>query len=41
MVAKIIYWDADGQFAVETMGELPLVVLEELITETRLMVRMR
>jgi heme-degrading monooxygenase HmoA len=35
LVAKIIYWDAEGQFTAETMGEVPLAILEELILEAR------
>ena len=38
VVAKLIYWDADGQYAVETVGEVPLAILEELIAETKLMI---
>lgn len=34
-VAKVVFWDADGQFSIETMGELPLVVLEEFISEAK------
>ncbi|MBN1908996.1 MAG: hypothetical protein JW818_04590, partial [Pirellulales bacterium] len=41
LVAKLIFWESDGQFAVETLGELPLVVLEEFITETIEMVKLR
>lgn len=35
VVAKVIYWDADGQYSVETLGEVPLAILEELIVETK------
>jgi hypothetical protein len=35
-IAKIIFWDACGQFSVETFGaEIPLEILEEFIVETR------
>ena len=34
-IAKIIFWDAEGQFSVETLGEVPLTILEELILEAR------
>jgi hypothetical protein len=34
--ASVIYWDATGQFYVETFDtDLPLDILEELIAETR------
>lgn len=35
LVAKVIFWDAEGQYSVETMGEIPLTILEELIVEAR------
>jgi hypothetical protein len=39
-VASVIYWDACGQFFVETFGtEVPLDILEALIAETREQVR--
>ncbi len=35
-VANIIFWDASGQFFVQTFGtDLPLAVLEELIAEAK------
>ncbi len=35
-VARILFWDASGQFSVETFNcEVPLDVLEELIGEAR------
>ena len=35
-VARILFWDASGQFAVETFNaEVPLDVLEELIVEAK------
>ena len=35
-IASVIYWDACGQFFVETFGsDVPLDILEELISETR------
>jgi hypothetical protein len=35
-IAKIIYWDACGQFSLETFGaEIPLEILEEFIAETK------
>ena len=36
--AKVIYWDAEGQYSVETMGEVPATILQDLITETKLVV---
>jgi hypothetical protein len=36
IVATIVFWDAEGQFAFETSGtELPLEVVEEFIAEAR------
>ena len=35
-VARIVFWDAAGQFFFETFnGELPLEIVEELITEAK------
>ena len=35
-VASVIFWDACGQFFIETFGsDVPLDILEELISETR------
>lgn len=34
-VATILFWDAAGQFYVETFGDVPLAVLEALIGEAR------
>jgi hypothetical protein len=40
MEARIVFWDAVGQFALEvTVGELPLVVIEELIREAKATIR--
>ena len=41
VVAKLIFWDADGQYSVETIGEVPLTILEELIAETKRLVLVR
>ncbi|HWV98826.1 MAG TPA: hypothetical protein VNZ64_03945 [Candidatus Acidoferrum sp.] len=39
-VARILFWDASGQFSVETFNyEVPLDLLEELITEVRTLVK--
>jgi hypothetical protein len=35
VVARIVFWDAEGQFSVETMGEVPLSILESAIAEAR------
>ncbi|QDU21158.1 hypothetical protein [Urbifossiella limnaea] len=41
-VASVVFWDATGQFWVETFGtDIPLQVLEELIAETKEKVRIR
>jgi hypothetical protein len=34
-VATVIFWDAMGQYFVGTFGDVPLVILEALIAETR------
>jgi len=35
-VARIIFWDACGQFVLETFGsEIPLNIVEEFIAETK------
>jgi hypothetical protein len=34
-IATVLFWDAAGQFFVETFGDLPLEVLELLIEETK------
>ena len=39
-VASVIYWDADGQYAVETFGtDVPLKVIEEIIAEAKAIVK--
>jgi hypothetical protein len=38
-VAKIVFWDAEGQYAVETFGEVPLTIFEALIVETKIFVK--
>ena len=41
-VARILFWDAEGQFALEmNAAELPLVIVEELIAEAKSSVRTR
>jgi len=38
-VARIIFWDAMGQFFIETLGvDLPLAIVEELIAEAKVVV---
>ncbi|MEO8498301.1 MAG: hypothetical protein ABI614_24830 [Planctomycetota bacterium] len=39
LAAKIVFWDAVGQYVVETFGEIPLTVLEALIIETKIFVK--
>ena len=35
-IARILFWDASGQFSVETLGsDVPLGILEELIAEAK------
>lgn len=39
-VASVIYWDACGQFFVETFGtDVPLTILEDLATEAKASVK--
>jgi hypothetical protein len=41
-VASVIFWDACGQYCVETFGsEVPLGILEELISETKTRIKVR
>lgn len=41
-VARVVYWDAMGQFVLEaTAAELPLEIVEELIREARDAIRVR
>lgn len=35
VAATVVFWDVMGQFSVETNGEVPLVILEELIAEAK------
>lgn len=42
VAAEVLYWDASGNFAVETFdGDVPAEIIEALITETRQQVRVR
>lgn len=35
-VGRVVFWDADGQFALEmSVAELPLGIVEELIAEAK------
>lgn len=38
VVAKVLFWEAQGQFSVETMGDVPLMALEELIVEAKALI---
>jgi len=39
-VARIVFWDAVGEFTLETFaGEVPLTIIEELIQEARRTIR--
>ena len=41
-VARVVFWDAEGQFSLEMLvRELPLVVVDELIAEARATVKFR
>lgn len=36
LAARIVYWDAEGQFFLTmSVNELPLVIIEDLIAEAR------
>lgn len=40
VVARIVFWDAEGQFVLETSNnELPLDIVEEFINEARTMIK--
>lgn len=40
VVARIVFWDAEGQFVLETSNnELPLNIVEEFINEARTMIK--
>jgi hypothetical protein len=41
MAAEILFWDAMGSFTVQTFGEVPLEIIESLITEAKKNVRIR
>jgi hypothetical protein len=43
VVARIVFWDAEGQFALETTAshELPLDVVQEFIDEARSTIRVK
>lgn len=39
-VARVVFWDAEGQFALEmSASELPLDIVEKLIEEARATIR--
>jgi hypothetical protein len=41
-VAKILFWDASGQFFFETFNtDVPLNIVEELITEAKTTIKIR
>lgn len=33
--ARVVFWDAEGQFSLEAFYELPLEIIEEFIAEAR------
>jgi hypothetical protein len=35
LAAEVIFWDAIGQYVVQTFGEVPLTVLERAIAEAK------
>jgi hypothetical protein len=42
LVARILYWDACGQFYFETCGcDIPVQILEELIAEARQSIKIK
>jgi hypothetical protein len=41
-VARIVFWDASGQFALETLGtDVPLEIIEDLIAEAKSKIKVR
>ncbi len=41
-VARVTFWDAQGQFALEmSVSELPVVIVEELIAEAKSTIKVR
>jgi hypothetical protein len=42
VAARVVFWDAEGQFAFEVAAaELPLVIVEDLISEARSTIKVR
>ena len=35
VAAEVVFWDAQGQFSVQTFEEVPLQILEALVAEVR------
>ncbi len=41
-VARVVFWDGEGQFSLEMfLPEAPLVVIEELISESKRAIKVR
>jgi hypothetical protein len=42
LVARVVFWDATGQFYLETLGtDVELAIIEELIAEARATIKVR
>ena len=39
--ARLLFWDASGQFGFQSFNEIPLDVVEELITEAKQTIKMK
>jgi hypothetical protein len=41
-VARVVFWDAEGQFSIETFGgDIPVDLAEDLIAEAKAVIRVR
>lgn len=41
-VARVVFWDASGQFFIETFNfDIPLEIAEDLITEAKRMIKIQ
>jgi hypothetical protein len=39
--ARLLFWDASGQFSLQTFSEVPLNVVEQLIAEAKETIRIK
>jgi hypothetical protein len=40
-IARVTFWDATGQFVLETYGEVPLILVEDLIAEAKQTIKLK